>query len=370
MQFTFTNFQNITCDKNDGGTHNTAYDDPCYFQVEVHQRPPATGRVSQCEGMGIGGPRSFSKGTGERKVISFGHTYTPTDCPVGLYMLKVKLKESDKTVVATATGNFEIIPGQPTNTPAPTATSTSTPPSTATPTNTATSTATPTVDDGVQNTPQEDPTATPTATSTPTTAPPPVVKIENLPPSYDQGSAQSFDLVFEDLENSVQYSYRADVTDDENGAADDCEGTALGGNQQFTGQVTGDADGKITVSAAITSQCPPDSYTVTLSLFTNRGLQISTNEAFQVLETSNSDVEEDTPTPTATPTVDDSLQQFPEEDHTPTPTFTPMPPPSVRIDGLPASFDQGQQTSLSLIFKWDRRLGRIQLPRRRHQVRQ
>ena len=29
-------------------------------------------------------------------------------------MLKVKLKESNKTVVATASANFEIIPGQPT----------------------------------------------------------------------------------------------------------------------------------------------------------------------------------------------------------------------------------------------------------------
>ena len=31
---TFTNFQSMTCDKNDGGTHHTAFDDPCYFRSE------------------------------------------------------------------------------------------------------------------------------------------------------------------------------------------------------------------------------------------------------------------------------------------------------------------------------------------------
>lgn len=186
-KFTFTNFQDITCDKNDGGTHNTAFDDPCYFQNEVHRRPPETGRVSQCEGLGMGGPRSFSKGTEARRVIDYGQNPTASTCPVGLYMLKVKLKESDNTVVATASANFEIIPAQPTNTPAPTSTSTYTPRPTATPTNTATSTATPThtatptptptVDTSVQNPPQQDPTATPTPT--------PDDSIQNSPPEED-----------------------------------------------------------------------------------------------------------------------------------------------------------------------------------------
>ena len=162
-RLTFTNFQDITCDKNDGGEHHTVFDDPCYFQAEVHKRPPDSGRVSQCEGTGLGGPRSFSKGTGVRKVINWGLTYTPTDCPVGLYMLKVKLKESNKTVVATASANFEIIPAQPTNTPAPTSTSTYTPASTATPTYTPPPTATSTY------TPPS--TATPTNTATSTTTP-------------------------------------------------------------------------------------------------------------------------------------------------------------------------------------------------------
>ena len=397
-RLTFTNFQDITCDKNDGGTHHTAFDDPCYFQAEVHRRPPDSGRVSECEGTGLGGPRSFSKGTGVRKVIRFGLTSTPTDCPVGLYMLKVKLKESNKTVVATASANFEIIPGQPTNTPAPTSTSTYTPAPSATPTETpiptatptptatataaATPTATPTVDNG-QNSPQEDPTATPT--STPTQKPPPFARIDGLSSTFDQGQQASFNMIFEALDDADQYGYRADVTDAENNAADDCEGTGLGGNSQYTAQLTGAVNGQITVPGVIDAGCPPGTYTVSVTLLATSGFSFTVTQAFQVLESSQSIVEPDTPTPTATPTdtptptatatatntatptatptdtatptptatIDDSLQQLPVEDPTPTPTptSTPMPPPSVKIDGLHSAFDQGQQTPFNMIFE-------------------
>ena len=349
-RLTFTNFQDITCDKNDGGEHHTTFDDPCYFQVEVHQRPPATGRVSQCEGTGIGGPRSFSKGTGVRRVINWGQVSTPTDCPVGLYMLKVKLKESNKTVVATASANFEIIPAQPRNTPAPTATSTYTPPSTATPTNTATSTstptetATPTVDDGGQNSPQEDPTATPTPTATSTPKPPPSVRIDGLPATFDEGQQTGFSMIFEDLDDSDQYGYRADVIKSEdNSAADDCEGTGLGGNSQFTAQLTGAVNGQETVSGVIDAACPAGTYTVSVTLMANSGFGVTATQAFQVLESY-------TPTPTATPTVDDSVQQFPK-DPTATPTFTPVPPPSVKIEGLSSAWDHGQQVSFNMMFE-------------------
>ena len=308
-RLTFTNFQDITCDKNDGGTHHTAFDDPCYFQAEVHRRPPDSGRVSECEGTGLGGPRSFSKGTGVRKVIRFGLTSTPTDCPVGLYMLKVKLKESNKTVVATASANFEIIPGQPTNTPAPTSTSTYTPaPSatptetatpTATPTNTATPTATPTVDNG-QNSPQEDPTATPT--STPTQKPPPFARIDGLSSTFDQGQQASFNMIFEALDDADQYGYRADVTDAQNSAADDCEGTGLGGVGQYTAQLTGAVNGQVSVPGVIDAGCPPGTYTLSVTLMATSGFAFTVTQAFQVLESSQSIVEPDTPTPTATPT--------------------------------------------------------------------
>ena len=333
---------NGECDHNDKFTKVT-------YRFDILQNGAD---ADNCEGQGWGSARNFSP-----SFYSDWRTLGPIplrvsgNCPAGDYTMKCMVTYTEpgstEAIPLTCNGDLTIRAVQQS-----TATPTATTEPTATPTDTPEPTPTPTEEPpGQQAPPQEDPTATPTATSTSTTVPPPVVKIENLPSAYDEGSAQSFNLVFKKLENSVQYGYRADVTDDENSAADDCEGTALGGNQQFTGQVTGDADGQISVSAAISAQCPPDSYTVTLSLFTNRGLQISTNQSFQVLETSNSDVEKDTPTPTATPTVNDSLQQFPEEDHTPTPTFTPMPPPSVRIDGLPASFDQGQQTSLSLIFQ-------------------
>ena len=36
-------------------------------------------------------------------------------------------------------------------------------------------------------------------------------------------------MIFEALDDADQYGYRADVTDAENNAADDCEGTGLGG---------------------------------------------------------------------------------------------------------------------------------------------
>ncbi len=336
-QLTFTNFQNITCDKNDGGEHHTAFDDPCYFQVEVHQRPPETGRVSQCEGTGIGGPRSFSKGTGVRKVIRFGLVSTPTDCPVGLYMLKVKLKESNKTVVATATANFEIIPAQPTNTPAPTATPTYTaiPP-----------TATPTVDGGGQNSPQEDPTAIPTPTVTPTEMPPPSVRIDGLPSSFDEGQQTGFNMIFEDLDDSDQYGYRADVIKSEDSsAADECEGTGLGGNSQFTAQLTGAVNGLKTVSGVIDASCPPGSYSVSVTLMANSGFGVTATHAFQVLESAPSIVEPDTPTPTPTPA------DTPTKTATETPTPTEMPSPNARIEELPSNFDEGQQTNFKMVFE-------------------
>ena len=351
-KITFTNFQDITCDKNDGGTHNTAFDDPCYFQSEVHRRPPETGRVSQCEGLGMGGPRSFSKGTGARRVIDYSQNPTASTCPVGLYMLKVKLKESDKTVVATASANFEIIPAQPTNTPAPTSTATYTPrptatatntaTSTATPTNTATPTPTPTADDSIQNSPpEEDPTATPTATPTPTEMPPPNARIEELPSTFNQGQQTSFKMVFKNLDESDQYGYRADVTRmDDHSAADSCEGTGLGGGGQYTAHLSGMVKNQVTVSGQIDTSCPASKYSVDVTLMASSGYEHSTSQEFHVVEV---EIPTATSTPTETPTAAPA--------GTATPTATPIPPPSVRISGLPSAFDQGRQTPFNLIFE-------------------
>ena len=299
-------------------------------------------------------------------------TATPTETPI-------PTATPTETPIPTATPTETPIPtATPTETPIPTAT----PTATATPTDTATPTATPTVDNG-QNSPQEDPTATPT--STPTQKPPPFARIDGLSSTFDQGQQASFNMIFEALDDADQYGYRADVTDAGNNAADNCEGTGLGGVGQYTAQLTGAVNGQITVPGVIDAGCPPGTYTVSVTLIATSGFSFTVTQAFQVLESSQSIVEPDTPTPTATPTdtptptatptdtlirlrpatatatptptatVDDSLQQLPVEDPTSTPTstptFTPMPPPSVKIDGLPSAFDQGQQASFNMIFE-------------------
>ena len=142
-------------------------------------------------------------------------------------------------------------------------------------------------------------------------------------------------MIFEALDDAIQYSYRADVTDAENNAADDCEGTGLGGANQYTAQLTGAVNGQLSVPGVIDANCPAGTYTVTVTLLATRGFGFTVTQEFQVLESSQSIVEPDTPTPTATPTA----------------TPTQKPPPSGRIDGLPATFDQGQQTPFNMIFE-------------------
>ncbi len=290
-------------------------------------------------------------------------TATPTETPIPTVT-------STSTPLPTAT---------PTHTPVPTATPTETPVPTATstPTETATPTSTPTVDGGGQNSPQEDPTTTPTPTATATPKPPPSVRIDGLPATFDEGQQTGFSMIFEDLDDSDQYGYRADVTKSEdNSAADDCEGTGLGGNSQFTAQLTGAVNGQESVSGVIDAACPAGTYTVSVTLMANSGFGVTATQAYQVLESAPSIVETDTPTatatpadtatptatatptvtptdtatPTATPTVDDSVQQFPE-DPTATPTFTSMPPPSVKIEGLSSNWDHGQQASFNMMFE-------------------
>ena len=272
-KLTFTSFQDITCDKNDGGTHSTTFDDPCYYQTEVHRRPPESGRVSQCEGIGISGPRSFSKGTGVGKVIRFSRNFTTTNCPVGLYVLKAKLKESDKTVVASASANFEIIPGQHTITPA----------------------------------------------STATPMPPPSARIASLPSAFDQGRQTPFKMIFEGIDDSDQYHYRADVTTSVNGAADKCEGTGLGGTSQFAAQLSGAVDGKLTLPGAIDARCPSGTYTLAVHIIAEGGFTYTTTQVFQVNGASPVPITTDTPTPTATAT--------------PRPTLTPTATPTDDLSG-------------------------------------
>ena len=366
-QYTFRDFQSITCDKNGGYQHSTAFDDPCYHRSEVYERG-TTNRVSQCE-RGWGGDRSFSKGTGISKVIRYGQNMVPSTCPVGLYTLKVILMGSARDEVATATADFEVILSPPTNTPGPT--ETDTPTATATPTDTPTATATPTetptrprrrrrrrrlpprrprrrrrrhrphADGDTPDTPT-DPHANADAyphadrdanterlrqpqNESPSQNSPqdplPSVRIDGLPSAFDHGTETSFSMIFESLvtdSNVDQYSYRADVVTAGNDAVTGCEGTGLGGDGPFTAQLdTSDqADGEVTVAGVINAFCPSGTYTLTVMLMATSGFGIPVSQAFQVNESALSIVEDDeepppTDTPTATPT------------DTSTPTATP-----------------------------------------------
>ena len=389
-QYTFRDFQSITCDKNGGYQHSTAFDDPCYHRSEVYERG-TTNRVSQCE-QGWGGDRSFSKGTGISKVIRYGQNMVPSTCPVGLYTLKVILMGSARDEVATATADFEVILSPPTNTPGPTetdtptatATPTDTPTATATPTDTPTATATPTetptptptpTDTPTPTpttdrpprrrrtpTPTETPTPTPTPTETPTPTPTPTdtptptptpdespsqnspqdplpsVRIDGLPSAFDHGTETSFSMIFESLvtdSNVDQYSYRADVVTAGNDAVTGCEGTGLGGDGPFTAQLdTSDqADGEVTVAGVINAFCPSGTYTLTVMLMATSGFGIPVSQAFQVNESALSIVEDDeepppTDTPTATPTDTSTPTATPTDTSTPTATPTDTSTPT------------------------------------------
>ena len=354
--------------------------------------------ADNCEGQGLGTVRTFpaSRSYSSWRTLSPIPLRIDRNCPLRAYTMKCTVTYTEPgsdvaipiacdsmgfTVVsaqqpATATPTVTPIPtATPTYTPVPTATPTET--ATATPTDTATPTATPTVEDNGQNSPPEDPTATPT--STPTQKPPPSARIDGLSSTFDQGQQASFNMIFEALDDADQYGYRADVTDAGNNAADDCEGTGLGGVGQYTAQLTGAVNGQVTVPGLISVGCPPGTYTLSVTLMATSGFGFTVTQAVQVLESSQSIVEPDTPTPTATPTdtptptptatptatptdtatptptatIEDSVQHLPVEDATPTPTptSTPMPPPSVKIDGLPSAFDQGQQTPFNMIFE-------------------
>ena len=69
-QYTFRNFQSITCDVNDGNQHSTKFNDPCYYRTEAYERG-TTNLVDQQCAPGRGGNRSFSQGDGISKEIRY-----------------------------------------------------------------------------------------------------------------------------------------------------------------------------------------------------------------------------------------------------------------------------------------------------------
>ena len=362
----FANFPCIDNDKNGECTHK---DD---FTTVTYRFDLLTGGsdgpdANNCEGQGLGMVRNFSHSFyNPMRTLGLIPLRIDRKCPPGPYTLKCMVTYtepgSDEAIPLACNMSFTVGPQRsqdpptatPTETPLPTATPTYTPIPTATPTATATATATatPTVDNG-QNSPQEDPTATPT--STPTQKPPPFARIDGLSSTFDQGQQASFNMIFEALDDSDQYGYRADVTKEDRDDADDCEGTGLGGVGQYTAQLTGAVNGQVTVPGLIDAGCPAGTYTLSVTLMATSGSAITVPQAFQVTESSLSFVEEDTPTPTATATntpeptathtntpeptataTNPPLQQSPpQQQPTATATAVPTPTPTVKVVYVP-----------------------------------
>ena len=315
--------------------------------------------ADDCEGTGLGGVGQY---TAQLTGAVNGQITVPgvidAGCPAGIYTVSVTLMATSGFGF-TVTQEFQVLESSqsivepdtptptatPTDTPTPTATATATATPTATPTDTATPTPTATIDDSLQQLPVEDPTPTPTPTSTP--MPPPSVKIDGLPSAFDQGQQTPFNMIFAGIDDADQYGYRADVTDAANSAADDCEGTGLGGANQYTAQLTGAVDGKLTVPGEIDANCPSSTYTLTVTLLAAGGYSYTATQAFQANGLSLSPVETDTPAPTATNTntpeptaTNPPRQQQPAATHTNTPvpaaTNTNTPEPTATATAAPA----------------------------------
>ena len=138
-QYEFNNFQSLTCNKHDGNSHSTAFDDPCYYRGELLPGTDTSeSDATMCEGSTLGPNRwrSFSQGDGIKRVIGYSNNRIPTNCPPGDYTLKVYLAGSDRVAVEESIdsdGYFKVeaVPPTaiPTNTRPPTATRTPRPPS-------------------------------------------------------------------------------------------------------------------------------------------------------------------------------------------------------------------------------------------------
>ena len=262
-------FANFPCiDQNNDGTCNS--DDKfttVTYRFDLVQGSSDGPNADHCEGQGFGTVSNFSPS----QYSHWGTTGTiplsiNRNCPPTAYTLKC-------TVTYTEPGSNEAIPLAcncgVTIDPAqelPTATPTVTPiPATATPT------ATPIPA-----------TATPTDTSTPTSTPmpPPTVRIDGLPFVIDRGQQTPFNMIFEGIDDSDQYNYRADVTNTDNEDVDECEGTGLGGSGKYTGQLDVGEDGQVTVHGEIDALCPADTYTLTVTLIADGGYTYTATKRF------------------------------------------------------------------------------------------
>ena len=318
-------FANFPCiDQNNDGTCNS--DDKfttVTYRFDLLQGSSDGPNADHCEGQGFGSVSTFSPS-------EYSHWSTTgtiplainSNCPPTAYTVKCSVTYtepgSNEAISLACNCGITIDPAQqpapatptPTVTPMPTATPTDTPTPTAAPADTATPTATPT------NTAL--PTATPTNTALPESKPlpPPSVRIEGLPFVIDQGQQTPFDMIFEGIDDSDQYNYRADVTNTDNEDVDECEGTGLGGGGKYTGPLDVGEDGQVTVLGEIDALCPSDTYTLTVTLIADGGYTYTATKDFQVVGLSLAPIETDTPTATVTNT--------PEPTATATNTNTPQ----------------------------------------------
>ncbi len=313
-------FANFPCtDENNDGTCNS--DDTfttVTYRFDLLQGGVDGPDADNCEGQGFGNVRTFSPS-------QYSHWSTTgtiplsinKDCTPGSYVVKCTITYTEDG----ATEEIELgcncgITIDPPLTPTPTPTETHIP--------TATATA------GY----------TPTPTNTP--MPPPSVSIEGLPPEFNEGQDVPFTMVFDGIDDSDTYHYRADVTNSDNDDVDVCEGSGLGGDGQYTGPLNG--LGQIRVPGEIDAACPPGTYTVTVTLIGEGGFTDTATKDFRVIGLSLSPIETDTPTATATntatatatagkPTKNEPPPQVqppskndpPQQQPTATPTETPEP---------------------------------------------
>ncbi len=306
-------FANFPCaDQNDDGTcdSNDTFTTVTY-RFDLLQGSADGPDADNCEGQGFGTVRTFNPS-------QYSHWSTTgsiplsinSNCAPGSYVVKC-------TITYTEDGSTQEIPlacncgisVDPPSTATPTPTVTHTPTATATPTETPTPANTST------------PTSTPTPTNTP--MPPPSVRIDGVPPVIDVGQEEPFSMIFEGIDDSDDYHYRADVTNSNGDDVDVCEGTGLGGNGQYTGDL--DGEGQITVPGEITAACPVDTYTVTVILIGDGGFTYTATKDFQVVGASLSPIETATPTATAgNPTKNDPPRQNqPPSQKNPNATATP-----------------------------------------------
>ena len=278
-------FANFPCtDENDDGTCNS--DDTftnITYRFDLLQGGVDGLDADNCEGQGFGNVRSFSPS-------QYSHWSTTgtipltinKDCTPGSYVVKCTITYTEDG----ATEEIQLgcncgITIDPPLTPTATPTETHTPTATATPT--------------------ETPTPAATATPTYTPMPPPSVRIEGLIPVFDQGQTVPFNMIFDGIDDSDDYHYRADVTNSDNEDVDACEGTGIGGNGQYTDDL--DGEGQIIVPGEIDANCPAGTYTLTVTLIGDGGFTYSVSKNFQVIGVSLSPIETDTPTATATNTA-------------------------------------------------------------------